>query len=213
MSFGKSTLCRYVKARAKSLRSQSQTHRLPSTVEEKFEAFLRRPTRKEAARRQLSVTFNNNISSSPSSPSSSSRNFGFKGTAASDKKRAGAGDKVAFKAAGTGAGAGAGAEDGDGMTIDEFTSAYRQHGVMRDRLDDEGLAKLFTDATSSLSGGGGGGRLTEDEFTKIAVMSEVDVLRTLNRTTRNVGGGESKMHNDTRLFIFFKILLFLPLAM
>lgn len=164
-----------LKARAKSQQSQTDAHRLPYTVEEKFEAFVRQPTMKAATRRQLSATYNSKSSSKSNSGAGAGDARNLRGSKSKE------GDEVGSNAA----------AGGVGMCVDEFMLAYRQHGSMRDRLDDEGLAKLFADAISSsldVVSSSEDGRLTFDEFTKIAEMSEVDVLRTLNRTTRNVGG-------------------------
>ena len=177
-----------LKARAKSQQSGPQKHLLPFTVDEKFEAFFHRPVRKEATRRNLRAIFKKASSADLGSIKEDAES-----TMKTKKKR---GDEVVD--ASTSKSTSDGGDDGrsGGMCMSEFILAYRQHGTMRDGLDDKSLAKLFTDAISSSSasavksGGevGVDGRMTEEEFTKIAEMSEVDVLRTLSRTTRNVGG-------------------------
>ena len=162
-----------LKARAKSQQSQTDAHQLTFTVEEKFEVFLRRPTREAALRREISDNF------SIESPSANDLTVG------PETKRWGEGMGRSRADGGGGGGVGGESVGSSGMCLEDFMRAYRQHGTMRDRLNDDELVKLFTDAVSCLDTRG---RLPLEEFSKMADMSEVDLLRQLNRTTRNVGG-------------------------
>ena len=79
--------------------------------------------------------------------------------------------KATFDAAANGKTGGEKGE-GDGMAVDDFVRAFREHGTLRDKLDDERLRKLFTDTVVDANG-----RLSFKEFSNLMTMSEVDLLK------------------------------------